>query len=550
MKIASRHSRGLPFFGQTPVSGSRFQLLGLLLLTLFVGGCAMVGPDYVQPPAPVSDSWIDTAKDEDLSKASVEYADWWQNLNDPVLDRLVQMAYEQNLPLQIAGLRVLEARAELGFVTGQLYPQQQQASADLLAIGASQNDANTLGIDHRWASGGFGFDAAWEMDFWGKFRRAVQSADSDFLAAISDYDDLLVTLTAEVARAYTLIRTFEERILIAEQNIAIQQRSLEITQALFEAGLVTELDNQQATGLLNTTKALIPALEASRRQAQNSLSILLGLSPRNLDDIIGVKGRIPLAPAEIAVGIPADLLRRRPDIRRAEQLAAAQSSLIGVAKADLYPHFSLVGSIGLRSSDGAPTRDGGRGGSSFGDLFDGDSIEYFIGPTFTWDILNYGRIKNRVRVQDARFQQLQVNYQDTVLRAAREVEDNMVGFLRGQDEAGFLNKSVKAYQRSVELAQTQYREGLVDYQRVLDNQRALTAEQDRLLAIEGDVILSLIGMYKALGGGWQMRVGNDFVPEKVQKELAERTDWGDLLESDEQQPKATTESSGWRSPDW
>jgi len=257
-----------------------------------------------------------------------------------------------------------------------------------------------------------------------------------------------------------------------------------------------------------------------------------------------------VAPAEIAVGIPAELLRRRPDIRRAELQAAAQSALIGVARADLFPHFSLVGSIGLRSSENAPSAAGGLGGSSFSDMFDSDSFEYFVGPGFRWDILNYGRIKNQVRIQDARFQQLQVNYQNTVLRAAREVEDSMVGFLRGQDEAGFLTESVKAYKRSVELSQTQYTEGLADYLLVLDNQRALTAEQDRLISTQGNVALNLISMYKALGGGWQIRSGQDFVPEEVQQEMAERTDWGDLLEREQQEPQEPEESSSWRWPDW
>ncbi len=280
------------------------------------------------------------------------------------------------------------------------------------------------------------------------------------------------------------------------------------------------------------------------------MSILLGTPPGDLHQIINSNGSIPAAPVEVAVGIPAELLRRRPDIRRAEMQAAAQSALIGVARADLFPHFSLVGSIGLRSSDNAPTRAGGAGGSSFGDLFNSDSFEYFVGPSFRWDLLNYGRIKNEIRVQDARFQQLQVNYQETVLRAAQEVEDGMVGFLRGQEKAGFLVHSVAAYKRSVELAETQYREGLVDYLLVLDNQRSLTAEQDRLIETQGDIALSLIGMYKALGGGWQIRSGQEIVPEEMQQEMAKRTDWGDLLDSEELEPKATEESSDWRWPDW
>jgi NodT family efflux transporter outer membrane factor (OMF) lipoprotein len=527
----------------------RFFVVMLLGVALLTPGCIKVGPDFTPAPAPVPDQWLD-ADDKQIRSEPDQHAEWWKTFNDPVLDQLVQNAYAQNLPLQIAGLRVLEARAELGFVTGHLFPQVQQARGDIAAVGASKNEANTYGIDPNWKTGGLGFDSAWEMDFWGKFRRGVESADASLIASIADYDDILVALTAEVARAYTLIRTFEERILIAEQNIKIQQRSFEITGARFEAGLVTELDHQQAKALLNGTKALIPTFEIGLRQAQNALSILLGTPPGDLHQIIIASGSIPAAPVEVAVGIPAELLRRRPDIRRAEMQAAAQSALIGVARADLFPHFSLVGSIGLRSSDNAPTRAGGAGGSSFGDLFNSDSFEYFVGPSFRWDILNYGRIKNEIRVQDARFQQLQVNYQETVLRAAQEVEDGMVGFLRGQEKAGFLNQSVAAYKRSVDLAETQYREGLIDYLQVLDNQRSLTAEQDRLIETQGDIALSLIGMYKALGGGWQIRSGQEIVPAEMKKEMAERTDWGDLLDSEELEPKSIEEGSDWRWPDW
>jgi len=527
----------------------RFFVVLLLGVALLTPGCIKVGPDFSTPQASVSDQWVE-AGNEAIRSEPEQHAEWWKTFNDPVLNQLVETAYEQNLSLQIAGLRVLEARAELGYVTGHLFPQVQQGRGDIASVGASKNEANSLGVDPSWKTGGVGFDTAWEMDFWGKFRRGVESADASLIASISDYDDVLVALTAEVARVYTLIRTYEERILIAEQNIKLQQRSLEITEARFEAGLVTELDTQQAKALLNGTKSLVPSFRMRLRQAQNALGILLGTPPGDLPQILNASGSIPAAPAEIAVGIPAELLRRRPDIRRAEMQAAAQSALIGVARADLFPHFSLVGSIGLRSSNNAPTRAGGVGGSSFGDLFDSDSFEYFVGPSFRWDILNYGRIKNEIRVQDARFQQLQVNYQETVLRATKEVEDGMVGFLRGQEEAGFLSQSVNAYKRSIDLAQTQYHEGLVDYILVIDNQRSLTAEQDKLIATQGEVALSLIAMYKALGGGWQIRSGQGVVSEEMQKEMSERTDWGDLLKLEEQRPQKTDEDSDWRWPDW
>jgi outer membrane protein TolC len=248
------------------------------------------------------------------------------------------------------------------------------------------------------------------------------------------------------------------------------------------------------------------------------------------------------------VNIPAELLRRRPDIRLAEYQVATQSPLIGVAKADLYPAFSLFGSIGLRTSDSDLTN---AGNSNLSDLWDADSIEFFAGPSITWNLFNYGRIKNRVRAEDARFQQLVVNYEDTVLRAHQEVEDSLVGYLRKQEEEGFLLDSVTASQRSVDLSLIQYREGLVDYQRVLDTQRFLTIEQDLWTATRGDVVLNLIAMYKALGGGWQIRSGKEFVPEPIKEEMRNRTNWGNLLAPEELNPPASEEErTKWHWPDW
>jgi outer membrane protein TolC len=261
-------------------------------------------------------------------------------------------------------------------------------------------------------------------------------------------------------------------------------------------------------------------------------------------------GPIPTAPPEVAVDVPAELLRRRPDIRLAEAQVAAQSPRIGVAKADLYPHFFLFGSIGLRASDAALTAAGFPGGSSLSDLWDSDSIEFFGGPGFSWDILNYGRIKNRVRVQDARFQQRVVNYKNTVLRAYQEVEDALTAFLRSQEEVGFLAESAKAATRSVEISQIQYREGLVDFQRVIDSQRSQVQAQDLLTGTEGSVAENLVAVYKALGGGWQIRQGRDFVPEETKKEMGERTDWGYLLAPATLEIPSDEERVKYRWPDW
>ncbi len=513
-------------------------LVGLIALVFLMSGCAMVGPDYKQPEVEEPKEWIEKEEPQIKSEPK-DFGKWWTALNDPVLDRLIEVAYEQNLPLRIAGLRILGARARLGIAKGTLYPQTQQAFGSYGRVSASENTANTPPpplFDSSFSDYQVSFDAAWELDFWGRFRRAVQSGIGNFEVSIADYDNTLVTLTAEVARTYVVIRTLEERLAIARENVKIQERSQRIAQVRFRGGDVSELDVSQATALLKETEALIPRLKSDLRQAYNGLSILLGILPGESGGLlVGTKG-IPIVPAEVAVGIPAELLRRRPDIRGAERSMAAQSARIGFAKADLYPHFALFGSIGFAAA-------------SSSDLFDSNSLQAVGGPAVTWDIFNYGRIKNRVRVQDAVFQGLVVNYQNTVLKAAQEVEDAMVAFLRTQEEAGLLAESVKAYKRSVDLSMLQYREGLTDYQRVLDTQRFLTLAQEGQIATQGSVVINLIAMYKALGGGWEIRIGKDFVPEDIIKQMEERTDWGNLLTPEELE-EPPEDPKLWQSPDW
>jgi len=527
---------------------ARLGFLVFAISVLTMSGCGMVGPDFVKPEAPVASQWKESA-DPRLSPESAEYRNWWTAFDDPILTGLVEAAYRQNLPLQIAGLRILEARAFLGIATGNLYPQLQQGRGEIGYTRISENTANTSpGFDQRYYEAGVGFDAAWELDLWGKFRRAVESGEASLDASVADYDDVLVTLTAEVARTYVVIRTLEERLVVARQNVEIQDRSLQIAAVRFEAGAVTELDLQQAKALLTNTQSLIPSLEGSLRQAKNALSILLGRLPGEVDEILGTPGPIPQLPARVAVSVPAELLRRRPDVRRAEYRLAAQSPLIGVAKAELYPAFELFGSIGLRSADSELTA---AGDSDFGDLSNAKSLEIFTGPSVRWNLLNYGRIKNRVRAEDARFQQLQVDYENTVLRAQQEVEDALVGFLKNQEQEAFLLESVAAAKRSVDLSMIQYREGLVDYQRVLDSQRFLSDQQDLQVNVSGRVVTDLIAAYKALGGGWQIRENQPLIPSATLEEMQRRTDWGDLLSTGAApQPLPETDRGRWRRPDW
>jgi NodT family efflux transporter outer membrane factor (OMF) lipoprotein len=525
-------------------------VFGLVAVIFLATGCTMVGPDFVKPEAPVEKEWME-AREPEIKTEPSDYKEWWSVFNDPVLNSLVEQAYQQNLPLQISGIRILQARAQLGAVVGNLYPQLQQGRGGADYTKISENAPNTLNSDDSFWQYNAGFDAAWELDVWGKFRRAVESGVANLETSIANYDDVLVSLTAEVARTYVLLRTFEERLDIARENVGIQQRGLQIAEVRFKAGAVTELDVVQAKALLRNTEAFIPRFEAAIRKAKNALAILMGALPGEIDYMLGGAKLIPKTPPEVVVGIPAELLRRRPDIQLAEYQIATQTPLIGVSKAELFPAFQLFGSIGFASSNSRNTISGGQNGSSFSDLFDSDSLEFFGGPAITWNLFNYGRIKNQVRTEDALLQQLIVNYEDTVLRAQQEVEDSLVGFLRKQQEVAFLLGSVKASQRSVDLSMLQYREGLVDYQRVLDTQRFLTDQQDAWTATRGDVVLNLVSMYKALGGGWQIREGQDFVSKEFVEEMESRTDWGNLIQPKELEKPATAEErQQWRWPDW
>jgi len=522
-------------------------LIGLISLVIVLGGCAMVGPDYVKPTPPEPDKWLESENPQIESKEA-DFSEWWTVFSDPVLNDLIQAAYQQNLPLQIAGLRIYEARAQLGIAFGFQYPQTQQGFGSGSLNQLSKNAPNSANADRYYSNFDIGLDAAWELDVWGKFRRAVQTGVASLEASIADYDDILVSLTSEVARTFIVLRTAEERFAVARENVEIQNRSLKIAEVRFKAGAVTELDVTQATSLLKATEATIPDFETDIRQAKNALAILLGKLPGEIDATLGGSALIPEIPAEVTVGIPTELLRRRPDIRFAERQLAAQSAQIGFAKADLFPHFSLFGTLGMQTGGNTDFRSNN---SDLGDLFKQNSFTYSTGGSFNWDLFNYGRITNNVRVEDARFQELAVNYEDTVLRAAQEVEDAMVGFMQSQNKVVFLADSVKAAKRSVDLSMIQYREGLVDYQRVLDTQRDLATQQDNLVFTAGSVGRNLIAMYRALGGGWEIRGANDFIPASLKEEMENRTNWGSILSPEKTEyPPSQEVKAILHKPDW
>lgn len=524
-----------------------------LLIALLLFGCS-VGPNFVRPKAALSPNWLD-AKDSRVKTGPAQYRDWWKAFNDPVLDRLIDQAYHGNLSLGIAGIRVLEARAQLGIAVGRLYPQTQQASGSVQRIRASERSQqagllqalpsaapSVSGLFDYWQDQ-VGLNASWEIDFWGKFRRAVESADASLFATVADYDSVLVSLTADVTNSYILIRTLEKRIGIARQNVETQKKSLKITEDRFQYGTASRLDVDQAKTLLNDTLASIPALETQLRQAKNGLSVLLGLPPSDLAEALEGSSEIPVSPPEIVVGIPNDLLRRRPDVRSAEYQAAAQSAQIGVAKGDLYPAFSLTGMFGFLSTD--------VNNFKLSDMFGWKSRTFQAGPSVQWNIFNYGRITNNVRVQDARFEQLLIAYQTAVLKAQQEVEDALVAFLKAQERAEFLARSTATAQSSLDLAVLQYRKGLKDFTTVLIAQQALLNEQDNLTITLGNVSSNLVGVYRALGGGWEIREGKELVPAEVKEEMAKRTNWGKLLTpASYNQPPPEKPKSPIRSPDW
>ncbi|MEM6798060.1 MAG: efflux transporter outer membrane subunit [Planctomycetota bacterium] len=459
----------------------------------WVGNGFKVGPEYCKPAAPVAEAWIDAA-DRRVKSDPAQTAEWWLTFNDPVLNELVLSASSQNLTLREAGMRVLQARADRGAAVGDLFPQSQTISGDYSRSLISTQTANLFpGISRSFDNWAASSELAWEVDFWGRFRRAVEAADASLDASVENYDDVLVCLIADVAAAYTNIRTLQQRLDFAQQNVEIQQGSLDIVQQRFDNGRSSGLDVEQAKLSLTATQATIPALRAALRQENNLLCTLLGIPPRNLLPELG-EGKIPTAPAEVALGIPCELLRRRPDVRRAEREVAAQSALIGVAVADLYPAFSLRGSIGYEAQN-------------LSRLFVPTASTGLISPGFSWNVLNYGRLRNNVRSQEAAFQAAALTYQSAVLTANQEVEDGITGFFNAQDQTLILADSVSAASKALDLTLDQYREGKVDFNRVFTIQDTKVSQQDEYAASQGDVALNLISLYKALGGGWEVRLG-------------------------------------------
>ncbi|MFN4258686.1 MAG: efflux transporter outer membrane subunit [Gemmataceae bacterium] len=488
-------------------------LCGCTTLKEYIHNGFKVGPNYRRPPAPVAEHWIDEG-DQRLRTESCDGSQWWTVFNDPVLNDLVQIAYEQNLTLREAGFRVLQARARVGFTIGRLFPQSQFANGGFTQQGLSEEVANRTFLPERFfGQFDLGFVAAWELDYWGRFRRAVEAAKDVLDASVEAYDDALVTLLGDVAFNYVQLRSLEEQIRLTRANVQLQRVTLDIAQAKFKGGETSELDVDQAQSVLSQTESFIPQLEIQLREVNNRLCVLLGIPPEELRCKLG-PAPIPVAPPEICVGIPAELIQRRPDVRRAEREAAAECARIGIAESEFYPAITVTGTIGWSAEN-------------FSDLFNERAWRASIGPAFRWNILNYGRIKNLVRLQDARFQEAVVAYQNTVLQAGEDVENGIVRFLRSHQRRRYLAESVQAAEKAVKVALAQYKAGLVDFNRVALLEQNLVQQQISLVQAEAEIAQGLVLTYRALGGGWQIRCDPCGAP--AAGAMPESADSGELL---------------------
>ena len=488
-----------------------------MLSALWLAGCTTLGPDYREPEVAWLEAWhsdLHGQAGDASQQAQVDLRFWWQAFNDPVLNGLVDTARRENPDLRIAGLRIMESRALLGIAGANQSPQFQQASA--AATYVDQRERNGQGDDRNAQFGAFslGFDLAWELDFWGRFRRGIESAEAGFFASIANQQDVQVLLSAQVASLYYGYRTTLLRIELAKKNAGIQQRSLEITDRMFRHGEESELDLQQAKAQYLGTLALIPELEGDLVRLRNALSAVLGRMPGDMPELAAVRGALPTVDAIVITDMPAQLLLRRRDVRAAAWRVAAQSAQIGVAKADYYPAITLLGSIGW-STD---TLDGTPEVASLG-----------IGPALTWNLFDYGRIRNNVRLQDARLQQSIEVFQATALLAAQEIDDAAITVVKTGEQQAPLRGAARAAERSLGLANTLYNEGYQDFDRVLDAQRVLFTQTERELLNDSAHIAAVITMYKAVGGGWVDMPVEDAVPQATRETMEARTAWGDLL---------------------
>ncbi len=503
---------------------------------LLLGGCAKLGPDFsgIENP-PVPQKW----QKHTAAKSSV--IRWWRTFNDPVLNALVTKAYAQNLDIKSAGLRIAQARAALGIAQGLAFPQSQKINAKATSTHTGLGDIAATDVS---------FDMGWELDLWGKYARGIEASEAGLYASVASYDNIMVSVIAEVARNYINYRTAQERLAYAKRNVIIQERVTKMTEVQFNSGNVSELDVQQARTQLYTTRTSIPAVELNKAKARNALALLLGMDATKVERMLqrgnsrtytdasrfiamhkgviqlneGLKGlvdvnMVPKAKLNPNYRIDTNLITQRPDLKAAEHLVHANAAKLGASIADLYPSFSIFGSIGYHNTN------------QYGSWLSGnDPLGITIGPSFSWNILNYGQIKNQIRLKDAIFEESLVNYNKAVLGAVTEVSSALEGYALTLKQQKEKKKAVAATLRAFNLSVIQYNDGLVNYQRLLTTVEKLTSTQDRYATIKGNVALNAVALYKALGGGWQISRGRRYLSEETVARMKARTDWGKILD--------------------
>ncbi len=466
----------------------RYALAALTILAL--AGCATVGPDYVRPEISVSKTWHTELRGglsykEINSQTEVH---WWTTLNDPVLTSLIERSVKKNLSLQTALARVREARARRGIVESDLFP-----SFDFKGSAAWSRDNKVKETTEHYSAR---IDSSWELDFFGGNQRSLEASQADLEARHADLDDVLISLQAEVALNYIEVRTFQRRLEIAEANLSIQKEAYQLASWRHQAGLSDELALQQALYNLENTHSQIPTLKTGVEEAMNRIAVLIGEQPGSVHHELKDPKPVFTPTLEIAVGIPADLLGRRPDVRSAERALAAQTARVGAAKAELYPKISLSGSIGLESL-------------SLNSLVSSATKSITGGSLITMPIFRSGAIRQNIKVQTALQEQALIKYEAAVLNALEEVENALTSYSHEQIRKEALQEAENAATKAADLAMHKYTGGLRDFGDVLESQRSLLSFQDQLAQSEGIIVINLIKLYKALGGGWQSMYSND-----------------------------------------
>jgi NodT family efflux transporter outer membrane factor (OMF) lipoprotein len=462
---------------------------------LLIGGCT-VGPDYQRPGSALSPVWQE-AQQVGLDTQPTALTRWWTEFNDALLDSLVERAVKSNLDLFVAEARIREARAVVGATGADLWPSLDVSGS----ISRIRTSENALGLGRLAQQGGgnleqnlfrTGFDSNWEIDVFGGTRRRVEAAEALLDASEEERRSVLVTLLGDVAKNYIDVRGLQRRLAVAQENLKAQQETLRLTKIRFDAGIASDLEVAQAEGLAQTTAAQIPLLESALKQTVYRLDVLLGAQPGMLWSELARESPIPALPPQARVGMPVELLRRRPDIRSAERQLAAATAQVGAATADLYPKFSLTGAFGLQSV-------------SASDWFTGRSRFWSIGPTISWPVFDAGRIRANIEIRNAQQEQSLRLYEKSVLTALGEVESALVNYSKEQSRYRSLLEAVSANRRAMQMADDLYTQGLVTFLSVLDAQRTLYSSESDLAQSEANMASNLVALYKALGGGWETK---------------------------------------------